>query len=103
MVQKNHRKNQGEEIRMFLKIWNERPHVSQLSGAALLPYGHIQWHWQFLHVLPKGSYPKWRLEEKNILLGTVAEHNSQDSNVDFLFIRQKLTAEYYQEFYGAKF
>ncbi len=88
---------------LFKEIWNERPHVSELSGDPLLPPGHFQHHWQFLHVLPKGTYPKWKLEKKNIILGTVDEHQNQDHIEKFIQLRQKLTAEYYKEFYNKEF
>jgi len=45
-------KNQRE---MFNWIWENRSHNSELSGKKLLPKSHIQWHWQFLHVLSKGT------------------------------------------------
>ena len=88
---------------LFIQIWEDRPHVSELSGTALFPRGHAFWHWQFLHVLPKGSYPKWKYEPKNIILGTVDEHTNQDSNPKFKELRQKLTGEYYKEIYHKEF
>ena len=91
------------ELKLFKEIWEEREHKSELSGNPLLPYGHFQWHWQFLHILSKGTYPKWKLEKKNIILGTVEEHKNQDSNPKFLKKREELTRKYYEEFYGKKF
>lgn len=80
---------------MFAEIWDERPHVSELSGDELLPKGHSQWHWQFLHVLPKGSFPKFELKKENILLGTVAEHDHQDQYEVFRKKKVELLKEYY--------
>lgn len=91
------------ELKLFKEIWEERKHKSELSGNPLLPYGHFQWHWQFLHILSKGTYPKWKLEKKNIILGTVDEHQNQDHIEKFIQLRQKLTAEYYKEFYNKEF
>ena len=51
-------KNQAE---LFNYIWETRPHVSELTGEKLLPKGDFKWHWQFLHVLPKGSYKYYKL------------------------------------------
>jgi serine/threonine protein kinase len=68
-------KNQGE---LFDYIWESRPHISELSGKPLLPKGHFKWHWQFLHILPKGSYPHFKLNPENILLGLPDEHDKQD-------------------------
>ena len=90
-------KNQKE---LFDYIWETRPHKSELSGFDLLPKGHFQWHWQFLHVLPKGSYPKYKLNENNVILGLPSEHDKQETFPEFLSKRQELTREYYKEFYG---
>lgn len=88
---------------LFKEIWEEREHVSELSGEPLLPFGHWQWHWQMMHVCPKSTYPKWKLEKKNIILGTVDEHKNQDHIEAFIKLRQKLTAEYYRIFYKKTF
>ena len=68
-------KNQKE---MFEYIWETRPHISELSGKPLLQKGHFKWHWQFLHVLSKNSYPSMKLEPDNILLATPEEHEKQE-------------------------
>lgn len=88
---------------MFLYIWENREHVSQISGKQLLNINNPQWHWQFLHVLPKGTYPKYKLNPDNIILGTVSEHENQEH---FKFFREKqlkLTQEYYKKFYNKKY
>ena len=91
------------QIELFNYIWEIRSHKSQLSGLPLFPKGHDQWHWQFLHVLPKGTYPKWKLNPDNILLGLPSEHTNQEEFPEFLNKRQELTAKYYKEFYGKEF
>lgn len=78
-------------------------HRSELSGATLLPKGHPQWHWQFAHILPKGTYPKWKFEEKNIALCLPEEHARQETFPKFIEKRDELKREYYQEFYGKEF
>jgi len=93
-------KNQKE---MFNYIWETREHKSELSGLPLLPKGHFQWHWQFLHVLPKGTYPKWKLNPDNVLLGTVAEHANQELYEVFTEKHTELKRQYYKEFYGKEF
>ena len=93
-------KNQTE---LFNYIWETRPHKSELSGFNLLPKGHYQWHWQFLHVLPKGTYPRYKLNPKNIILGLPSEHDQQESFPEFLAKKQELTREYYKEFYNKEF
>lgn len=91
------------QAQLFNKIWEEREHRSQLSGAPLLPQGHFQWHWQFAHILPKGSYPKWKLNPDNIILCLPDEHAKQEQFPKFIEIRDKLKREYYKEFYGKEF
>jgi hypothetical protein len=86
-----------------MSIWEEREHISELSGKPLLPYGHIQWHWQFLHILPKGSYPKWKFEKKNIILALPEEHERQNEYEAFNEKYNELRQEYYKIFYGKRF
>lgn len=93
-------KNQKE---LFEHIWETRPHVSELSGKQLLPKGSFQWHWQFLHVLPKGSYPKWKLNPDNIILALPEEHENQNSFAKFEIKYSELRQKYYEEFYNKSF
>jgi hypothetical protein len=72
--------NGKTEIDIFNEIWEERPHVSELSGKPL-PYDKTNmkmWVCQFLHVINKGRSPSLRLDKRNILLGTPEEHRFQD-------------------------
>lgn len=57
---------------LFLEIWNERDHVSGVSGKPLFGFSFTY----FSHVLPKGKnqYPKFKLYKKNIMLKTWEEH-----------------------------
>jgi hypothetical protein len=92
--------NNPKEIDIFNEIWNERPHVSELSGKPL-PYDKsnmAMWVCQFLHVIPKGKSPKLRYDKRNILLGTLEEHNHQDRYNNFK-LRQ---FELLREIYGVK-
>ena len=66
------------EMDVFLEIWEEREHKSELTGEPLLPKGHAKWHWQMLHILPKSRFPELRLDKDNILLGLPEEHDHQD-------------------------
>jgi hypothetical protein len=91
------------QSQLFNKIWESRQHRSELSGLPLLPKGHPQWHWQFAHILPKGTYPKWKFEEKNIILCLPEEHARQETFPKFIEKRDELKREYYQEFYGKEF
>lgn len=91
------------QAKLFNSIWEKRPHRSELSGLPLLPKGHFQWCWQFLHILPKGSYPRWKFEEKNIMLALPKEHEHQERFDKFIQRRDELKREYYKEFYGKEY
>jgi hypothetical protein len=93
-------KNQKE---LFMHIWNSRPHVSELTGEPLLPINNDLWHFQFLHVLPKGSYPSYKLREENIKLGLPDEHKNQEQYKIFMIWRDELRRKYYKEIYGKEF
>ena len=90
----------SSQSKLFNLIWEKRPHVSELSGRPLLPKGHPQWHWQMAHILPKGTYPKWKFEEKNIILCLPEEHARQETFPKFIERRDELKREYYQEYYN---
>jgi len=94
---------QVKQKTMFLEIWNERPHVSELTCKGLLPVGHFQWHWQFLHVLPKGSYPQMKYFKWNILLATTYEHDTQEHFEVFNERKNILRKVYYELIYSKKF
>lgn len=87
---------------LFNWIWNNRSHESELSGEPLLPKGHPQWHWQFMHVLP-ASYKAYKLKEFNVILGTVKEHETQESNPKFRAKYDELKKRYYKEIYNKTF
>lgn len=88
---------------MFAWIWENRPHISELTGKPLLPKGHFQWHWQMLHVLPKGSYPSYKLNPDNILLALPEEHQYQEEFKEFIEKRDALKRQYYKEVYNKQF
>ena len=88
------------QLEMFKYIWLHREHKSELTGEFLLPPGHSQWHFQFLHVLPKGSFPYYKLNPDNILLGLPYEHEHQEQYKVFNDKKLALTRAYYKEFYG---
>lgn len=64
------RKNSGQAA-IFKEIWDERPHVSQISGDFL---GDDMNAFFFSHVLGKGAFPAFKLLKENIWLETPAEH-----------------------------
>ena len=69
-------KRASGEMGLFLEIWAKMPHVSFLDGS---PLGNILKPIFFSHVLPKGTYPKWRLVECNIVLLTEQQHKDWHS------------------------
>lgn len=89
--------------KLFLEIWNEREHVSYLTGEPLLPYGHPKWHWQFLHVLSKNHYTRWKTNKKNIILALPKEHEKQESFPKFIELRDRLKQEYFKQIYPERF
>lgn len=86
------------QLEMFYYIWNTRDHFSQLTGKSLVAEGSYQWHHQFLHVLPKGTYKHWKLNPYNILLARPEEHEIQERYPYFLEVRQALTLEYHTKY-----
>lgn len=80
------------EAKIFEEIWNERPHVSQISGEPI----HEPMPINFLHVLAKGQnkYPKFILNKQNIILGTDAEHHIWD-NARHLISKKNDETKYY--------
>lgn len=66
------------EMQVFLEIWNERPHVSQITGEAI----KIPSPTNFIHILPKAQnkYPKFKLNKQNIVIGTEEDHYNWDHN-----------------------
>lgn len=67
-----------EEIRkisemkeFFLQLWKKFPHYSQVSGKYL---GSEPLTVFFHHILPKEKYPQASLDEENIILLTLEEH-----------------------------
>lgn len=49
---------------MFIDIWNSVSHRCEVCGKMISE----PQSWCFAHMLPKGMYPKWRLERNNISL-----------------------------------
>ncbi len=71
------KKATGEKA-VFEEIWNERPHISQISGEPIIDPTPTN----FLHVLPKAQnkYPLFKLNKQNIILGTEDNHYDWDHN-----------------------
>ena len=72
---KIYRKKTTGEREMFLKIWEDRPHVCTECGEHLgnEPRAHY-----FAHIKPKGKYPELRLMPSNIKLLCIECHRTLD-------------------------
>ena len=65
------RKNAENMQEFFLTLWRKLPHYSQVSGRYL---GKEPLTVFFHHILPKEKYPGASLDEENIVLLTLEEH-----------------------------
>ena len=84
-MRKRRPKRDGEQsqIEFFTEIWNERRHVSAISGQDLVDRPDDMsdkaqlraWISQFSHILPKGTYRKMKSDKRNIVLKTAHEHH----------------------------
>jgi thymidylate synthase ThyX len=63
------------EAEMFESIWQDRLHVCEFTGERLDKfYGTDLWFSCFMHILPKGQFPLWRLNPENVRLGAPDFH-----------------------------
>ena len=56
----------------FLELWKKRMHKSEVSGQYLASEPLTVF---FHHILPKSKYPEAGLDEENIILLTMEEHD----------------------------
>jgi len=63
---------------MFLKIWKQRLHKSEISGERL---GTEPLSIFFHHILPKEKYKQAALDEENIILMTLEEHSNVENDI----------------------
>jgi hypothetical protein len=66
------KKELAEMQEFFLQIWKKKPHKSEISGQSL---GSEALSTYFHHILPKSKYPEAMLDEENIILLTMEEHD----------------------------
>jgi hypothetical protein len=62
----------------FLQIWEKRKHYSEISGTYL---GKTPLTVFFHHILPKSKYPQAELDEENIILLTLEEHDNVEMDI----------------------
>ena len=71
-VEREYKDNKMWEL--FLEIWKERPHKSEVSGKWL---GNEPLSYMFDHLLEKETYPNIKYEKWNIALVTLEEHDAK--------------------------
>lgn len=62
----------------FLAIWKKRAHYSEITGQYL---GKEPLSTYFHHILPKSKYPEACLDEENIILLTLLEHEQVEMDM----------------------
>jgi hypothetical protein len=81
--------------KLYLEIWNKRPHYSQISRRWL---GNEPLSVFFHHILPKRKYIEAIFDEQNIILVTKEEHENIERS-PFMYpivnrLRTKLLKKY---------
>jgi hypothetical protein len=71
-------RNISDRNEFFLQIWKKRPHKSEVSGEFL---GNEPLTVFFHHILPKEKYPLGALDEENIILLTLQEHDQVEMDM----------------------
>lgn len=66
------------QVKLFLNIWKNKPHKSEISGDYL---GSEAMSSYFHHILPKSKYPEACFDEENIILLTLDEHTNVESDI----------------------
>jgi hypothetical protein len=72
------RKNSMAMKVFFMSIWNNRKHLSEVSGDYL---GAEAMSTYFHHILPKEKYPEARLDPENIILLSLEEHSNVENDI----------------------
>lgn len=67
-------------LSVFMDIWYERKHNSEVSGRWL---GKEPLMIFFHHILPKSKYPEAALDKENIILLTFEEHQKVENDPSF--------------------
>jgi len=89
-------KNKGGQRALFERIWESRPHSCEVCGA------HIEEATasNFSHLLPKGTYPDFKLREDNIVIKCKDCHDIWHAQGVFWLMRfpawLKVCAKYHQ-------
>ena len=76
-LEEKHRKY-SDQAHFFLRIWGSRPHFSEVSRQSL---GNQPLSVFFHHILPKEKYPQAAMDEENIILLTLQEHDQVEMDM----------------------
>lgn len=69
----------GSEVKLFLEIWNERPHKCEQCGETIRDFQL----WCFPHKLSKQLFPAHRLKKENIgFVCSIECHHKQDEKLN---------------------
>lgn len=71
---------QSMMLSVFMDIWHERKHISEVSGRWL---GKEPLSIFFHHILPKSKYTQAALDKDNIILLTFEEHQKVEQDPRF--------------------
>ncbi len=99
---KRKRKVTGE-MELFKEMAKERPHICFVTGTPILRLTH----WNFMHVLSKQAFPRFRLKKENVVLGQQWVHDVYDKGdrsklekypgyQKLIELHDELKREYYQ-------
>lgn len=64
---------------LFGWIWETRERKCIFTGEDLTKTNQFFWSWQFMHILPKSTYPLWKYNPDNIVLGFPEFHTAADN------------------------
>lgn len=69
---------EATQLQMFKEIYEARLEAgtwkSDISGKPLPKQNEAFWVWSFSHILPRSTFPKYKLNPDNVCLMTSAEH-----------------------------
>jgi len=95
-VRKQEDNQQISEMReFFLQLWQKKRHYSEVSNTYL---GNEPLTTFFHHILPKNKYPEAALDEENIILLTLQEHDQVEMDIyryDVVNAKRKILLEKY--------
>ena len=58
-----------------MELYNAQGGECAVTGLPLLPPTHSRFHCQGSHILPKGTYPDYRLDPRNVVMVTQEKHD----------------------------